>query len=588
MMGNPLQKALRVSDEGNANLLRASAWMCAFRLAAFLPVILLAMIANEMVVRSAGANAQDVPLLPYLVAAAALVVVMFLAYWVSYKSKYLSAGDEDARMRIALAERIRRLPMSYLGKRDLSDFTSAVMDDVDTVQGVLATSFVELVSGLLFALASIVCLFVVDWRMTLALAACLPLAALFMALSRLISEGQNKRNRAGRLQMSEAMQEYLENMQELHALNLMNGYQGKIRRASRKLVPGLVLYELLAGLGISFGENFLRCGMGVVIVYGAARMASGDLGTFEFLLFLFASVRLYEPLCVAIERLGAIIHALVASQRIGEILDHPVQEGDGDVHPRAYDLEFDHVTFAYGEDDVIHDVSFTAPQGQTTALVGPSGCGKSTLCRLAARFWDVDRGTVRMGGIDIGGIDPETLLRSYAFVFQDVVLFDDTIANNIRIGRAGATDEEVREVARAACCDEFVEKLPHGYETIVGENGRTLSGGQRQRISIARALLKDAPIVLLDEATASVDPENETHIQQALGALVKNKTVLVVAHRLRSVAGCDHIVVLQEGTVVEEGVHEQLMGAKGLYSRLFALQTKSTSWSAGRDGNGVR
>ena len=327
----------------------------------------------------------------------------------------------------------------------------------------------------------------------------------------------------------------------------------------------------------------MRIGLGLVIIFGSKMLVAGDISLFKFLVFLYAAVRIYEPFSSACEHLGDFIASLVGAGRVNALLLEEEQEGE-DVALSQFDITFNHVSFAYNEKEVLHDVSFVAKQGEITALVGPSGSGKSTLTRLAARFWDVKDGAVLVGGKDVKKIAPEKLLANYSIVFQDVVLFNDTIYNNIRIGKAGATEEEVYAAARLAACDEFIERLPDGYQTVIGENGKTLSGGERQRLSIARAFLKDAPVVLLDESTASIDPENETKIQQAIGKLIENKTVLIIAHKLRSVVDCDKIVVLNEGGLAEEGTHETLMAENGLYHRLYTLQNESLAWKVNARG----
>lgn len=347
----------------------------------------------------------------------------------------------------------------------------------------------------------------------------------------------------------------------------------------KKIIPGLVLHELLAGLSISISYNVMRIGLGFVIISGSMLLASDKISLITFLIFLFVAVRIYEPLTKACEMLGEMIYSLVSAKRIRDLLDCPEQQGQEDIQIGQYDITFDHVSFGYNQENVIHNVSFTAKQGQITALVGPSGCGKSTLCKLAARFHDVIHGEVQIGGINVNEIAPETLFKNYSMVFQDVVLFNDTIYNNIKIGKENATREEVIAAAKLAQCDEFIDRLPMGYDTIIGENGKTLSGGERQRLSIARAFLKDAPVILLDESTASIDPENETKIQEAIGKLIKDKTVLIIAHKLRSIVECDKIVVLKEGHLVEEGTHNELLRQSGLYHRLYSLQNESMDWT---------
>ena len=337
--------------------------------------------------------------------------------------------------------------------------------------------------------------------------------------------------------------------------------------------------ELATGVFVCSAQAFLRLGLATTVLTGGALLLAGELSFLYFLGFLFAAARLYDPLGVVLQNIAATFNPKLQIERMRSILEQPVQTGTENFHPDRYDITFDHVSFAYREGaGVLEDGSFTARQGEVTALIGPSGGGKSTACRLAARFWDVTGGKVSLGGTDVSTVDPETLLRSYSMVFQDVVLFRDTVMENIRLGRRGATDEEVLEAARAAQCDEFIRKLPQGYQTVIGENGSTLSGGERQRISIARALLKDAPVVLLDEATASLDVENESAVQTALSRLLRGKTVLVIAHRMRTVAGADHIVVLEDGHVVQQGTPAELMEQGGLYRRMVELQSESARW----------
>lgn len=375
------------------------------------------------------------------------------------------------------------------------------------------------------------------------------------------------------------MQEYLENIKVLRTSPKMEYYQKLLAAKIKKIIPGLVLHELLAGLSISISYNVMRIGLGFVIISGSMLLASDKISLITFLIFLFVAVRIYEPLTKACEMLGEMIYSLVSAKRIRDLLDGPEQQGQEDIQIGQYDITFDHVSFGYNQEDVIHNVSFTAKQGEITALVGPSGCGKSTLCKLAARFHDVKHGEVQIGGINVNEIAPETLFKNYSIVFQDVVLFNDTIYNNIKIGKENATREEVIAAAKLAQCDEFIDRLPMGYDTIIGENGKTLSGGERQRLSIARAFLKDAPVILLDESTASIDPENETKIQEAIGKLIKDKTVLIIAHKLRSIVECDKIVVLKEGHLVEEGTHNELLRQAGLYHRLYSLQNESMDWT---------
>lgn len=571
-------KIFHLSKEGSKAIVQAGIWLALFNLAALLPVILLAMASEKMITLYYADSEAKISLLPYALALAVILAVMFVTYKVAYHKEYLTSGQEEYKLRMELADKLRRLPLSFLGMRDLSDVTGVIMDDVQTMSHVLSQTAAELIGGMITGIVSLLMLFVYDWRLALYLAACLPVVILVMSLSRKISEGTNKKNRNKKLSVSAGLQEYLENIMLLRTTEAMEDYQQGLNKKIKRIIPGLVLYELLAGLSISVSYNVMRIGLGLVIIFGSGMLAAGEISLFKFLIFLYAAVRIYEPLTSACEHLGDFIASLVGAGRVTKLLEEPEQGGSENVSVSSFDIRFDHVSFAYNNEEVLHDVSFTAKQGEITALVGPSGSGKSTLARLAARFWDVKSGTVSIGGEDLRKIAPEQLLKNYSIVFQDVVLFNDTIYNNIKIGKEDATEEEVYAAAKLAACDEFIARLPDGYQTLIGENGKTLSGGERQRLSIARAFLKNAPVILLDESTASIDPENETRIQQAISRLIENKTVLIIAHKLRTVAGCDKIVVLEQGNVAEEGTHDALMKENGLYHRLYTLQNESLIW----------
>ncbi len=569
----------RLSAAGSKSIAKATLCMTIFNLATLLPVVLLTWVTDDMLNHMFGYSQGSVPFAIYFVASLILIGIIFITYRMTYRKKYYTSGKEDMRLRMELADKIRKLPLSYLGKRDLSDLTGIIMDDVAVTANTLSNVLTELFSGLLSGIIALIILFIYDWRLSLSLSACLPLVAVAMALCKLISEGTNKKNKQKKLDISYGLQEYLENIKVLRTSEKMKEYQSNLSRKIKKIIPGLVLHELLAGLSVAISYNLMRIGLVVVIIVGAVLLASGQISVTVFLLFLFVAVRIYEPLTKACEMLGELIYSLVSAKRISDLLDYPEQQGKNNFFANRYDVSFEHVIFGYNQENVIKDVSFTAKQGEITALVGPSGCGKSTICKLAARFWDVDKGRVSIGGRDVNSISPESLLKNYSIVFQDVVLFNDTIYNNIKIGKENATKEEILAAAKMAQCEEFIQRLPEGFDTLIGENGKTLSGGERQRLSIARAFLKDAPIVLLDESTASIDPENETKIQQAIGKLIRNKTVLIIAHKLRSIVDCDKIIVLNEGGVVEEGTHSELINTDGLYHRLYSLQNKSLEWA---------
>ena len=572
-----LSKIFRLSKEGTKTIIKASIWLAVFNIATFLPIVPLAKVSEQMMNYYFEGNQGQIAFIPYIALLLLILILMFVSYKVAYHKEYLTAGEEEYKLRMELADKLRRLPLSFFGRRELSDVTSVIMDDVQTVSHILSQSAAELLSGLISGCVAVIVLFFYDVRLTVCLAACLPVAVIVMALSRKISEGTNKKNRVKKLEVSDGLQEYLENIKLLRTTDMIHEYQKGLETKIKRLIPGQVLYELLAGLSIAVSYNVMRIGLGLVIIFGSKMLVYGEISLFKFLVFLYAAVRIYEPFTSACEHLGDFIASLVGAGRVNELFEEEEQDGlQADL--KHFDITFDNVSFAYNEKEVLHDVSFVAKQGEITALVGPSGSGKSTLTRLAARFWDVKDGKVLIGGKNIRKIAPEDLLANYSIVFQDVVLFNDTIYNNIKIGKAGATQEEVYAAARLAACDEFISRLPDGYQTVIGENGKTLSGGERQRLSIARAFLKDAPVILLDESTASIDPENETKIQQAIGRLIKNKTVLIIAHKLRSVVDCDKIVVLDEGELVEEGTHKELMAQKGLYNKLYNLQCESLAW----------
>ena len=423
-------------------------------------------------------------------------------------------------------------------------------------------------------------MFAINWRMALSVLWVLPAAVLLTAGSKKLQDLCGTKNILAKRAVADNIQECLETIRDIKACSrqeeYLKGLDGKLEYAERCAIRS----ELATGVFVCSAQAFLRIGLATTVLAGAGLLIRGELSFLYFLGFLFAAARLYDPLGLVLQNIAATFNAKLQINRMRAILEQPVQTGAETCEPENYDIVFDHVKFAYRENEgVLDDVSFTAKQGEVTALVGPSGGGKSTACKLAARFWDIQGGTITLGGIDISKVDPEVLLKHYSFVFQDVVLFRDTILENIRLGRRGATDEEVYAAAKAARCDEFIRQLPEGYQTMVGENGSTLSGGERQRISIARALLKDAPVILLDEATASLDVENETEVQEAISRLVKNKTVLIIAHRMRTVTGADKIIVLSDGRVAEQGRPEELYGKNGIYTHMVKLQTESQSWA---------
>ena len=508
----------------------------------------------------------------------AFVILSFVTHLQQYHATYGLVYNEVKSTRLSLAERLRKLPLGYFGKRDLADLTETLMGDVNRMEHVWSHVLGYLYGAYISTAIIAVCLLVYDWRLTIACLWGVPVAFGLLFGTRKISARASERTKQAAFRVSDGIQEALENVREIRATNqearYLAGLNQKIDDHEKVTIQG----ELGTGIFVNAASVIMRLGVATTILAGASLILSGQIDFMLLFLFLLVITRVYAPFDQSLALIAELFVSQVSADRMNEIYDTPTAEGAEVFEPKGHDIVFDHVGFAYDKKKVLDGVSFTAREGEVTALVGPSGSGKSTCARLAARLWDVTEGTIRVGGVDISTVDPEALLTDYSMVFQDVVLFDDTVMENIRLGKRGATDEEVRAAAEAANCGEFIRRLPQGYDTPIGENGAKLSGGERQRISIARALLKNAPIVLLDEATASLDVENETKVQGALSRLLAGKTVLVIAHRMRTVAGADHIVVLENGHVAEQGTPAELMERGGLYRRMVELQSESARW----------
>ena len=508
----------------------------------------------------------------------AFVILSFVTHLQQYHATYGLVYNEVKSTRLSLAERLRKLPLGYFGKRDLADLTETLMGDVNRMEHVWSHVLGYLYGAYISTAIIAVCLLVYDWRLTIACLWGVPVAFGLLFGTRKISARASERTKQAAVRVSDGIQEALENVREIRATNqearYLAGLNQKIDDHEKVTIQG----ELGTGIFVNAASVIMRLGVATTILAGASLILSGQIDFMLLFLFLLVITRVYAPFDQSLALIAELFVSQVSADRMNEIYDTPTAEGAEVFEPKGHDIVFDHVGFAYDKKKVLDGVSFTAREGEVTALVGPSGSGKSTCARLAARLWDVTEGTIRVGGVDISTVDPEALLTDYSMVFQDVVLFDDTVMENIRLGKRGATDQEVRAAAEAANCGEFIRRLPQGYDTPIGENGAKLSGGERQRISIARALLKNAPIVLLDEATASLDVENETKVQGALSRLLAGKTVLVIAHRMRTVAGADHIVVLENGHVAEQGTPAELMERGGLYRRMVELQSENTQW----------
>ena len=507
------------------------------------------------------------------------LVLSFLTHLQQYQATYGLVYNEVKATRLSMAERLRKLPLGYFGKRDLADLTETLLGDVNRMEHVWSHVLGYLYGAYISTSLIAVCLFVYDWLLAIACLWGVPAAFGLLFGSRKIAARASERTKKAALRVSDGIQEALENVREIRATNQEELYLDRLNQKIDEHERIMTRGELGTGIFVNAASVIMRLGVATTILTGAGLILSGEINFMLLFLFLLVITRIYAPFDQSLALIAEMIISQVSADRITELYETPAADGNSKFTPNGHDIVFEHVHFAYDEKEVLHDVSFTAKEGEVTALVGPSGSGKSTCARLAARLWDITGGKILVGGIDISKVDPEVLLTDYSMVFQDVILFDDTVMENIRLGKRGATDAEVLAAAQAANCEEFVRHLPQGYDTPIGENGARLSGGERQRISIARALLKDAPILLLDEATASLDVENETKVQEALSRLLAGKTVLVIAHRMRTVEAADKIIVLSDGQVVEEGAPTELMSRDGLFRHMVELQRQSAGWS---------
>ncbi|MBR4557016.1 MAG: ABC transporter ATP-binding protein [Clostridiales bacterium] len=516
----------------------------------------------------------------YIICSIAILLLIAVTNFIQYNMTFLTTYKESGVRRTSLAERLRRLPLSYFGKKNLSDLTQNILGDCAQIETASSHWIPEIIGALISTTIVGLSLFIFfDWRMALASFWVIPVSLGIVLSCSGLEKKAVKKNAAVKLDMTDSVQECLESIRDLRANNAEDRYMEVLEGKIRKVEKMALFTELKMAVYVNSAAIILKFGIGTTAIVGGMLFARGDITLLTFFMFLMVVSRLYDPMQITLQNFAAVISVELQSERLDEVLSHEIQTGSEHKNNKGYDIVFDHVGFKYSDDtDVLKDVSFTAKQGEVTALIGPSGGGKTTISRLAARFWDVNEGKITLGGEDISKIDPETLLSDYSIVFQDVTLFNNTIKENIRIGREGASDEDIRRAAKLANCEEFINKLPDGYDTFIGENGSELSGGERQRISIARAFLKDAPIILLDEATASLDAENETVIQEALSRLIKDKTVLIIAHRMRTIANADHIVVLKDGVVAEQGSPEELSAYDSIYSKMTRQQNISQNW----------
>ena len=570
-----IQKATASSKDGAVGLIKGII-ACAFQNMAFmLPTGLLYYLVKDLLGGDMGGKTVF-----YTVGCVICFALILITTWFQYNNTFFTTYEESGKRRLSLAERLRKLPLSFFGKKDLADLTSTIMADCEVLEKdcshYIPALFGSVISTIVIALG----LFAFDKAMALAALWVIPVSVLIIVLSYKVQDRAQQRNMSVKMACADGIQEYIETLRDLKANNAESSYLKGLRSKIRSVEKGAFKTEITTAVFVTSAGMVLKFGIATVALVGTSRLVSGKIDVLTLFMFLLVASRLYDPMQAALQNLAAVIAMRTNVARMNEILDHEIQQGSDTLTNKGSDITFDHVGFAYKSGEtVLSDVSFTARQGEVTALVGPSGGGKTTVSRLAVRFWDNQKGKITVGDMDISKVDPEKLMTLYSIVFQDVTLFNNTIMENIRLGRKGATDEEVLAAAHLANCDEFAEKLPDKWNTNIGENGCELSGGERQRISIARAFLKDAPIILLDEATASLDVENETAIQTALSRLIRNKTVLVIAHRIRTVAGADKIVVLSDGVVAEQGTPEKLLNKNGIFKRMADLQLQGQNWT---------
>ena len=573
-----LQRRFALSRQGAVDLIKGCAACVLQDISFMFPVGLLYSLVIDMM--SGGVAGSRI--LFYATGVLVCLALIFIATWFQYNATYLATYVESGVRRISLAERLRKIPLSFFGKKDLADLTNSIMGDCATLETAFSHYVPALAGSLISTTLIALCLFAYDWRMALAAVWVLPIAFAITLFSARIQEYFNRKAVAANVALESGVQECIESLRDLKANNAEDAYLKGLDEKIDASEKRHIITELGTALFVVSSTLILKFGIAAVALVGSALLIRGEIDVPLFFMFLLVVSRLYSPLEGALQNLAAVISTRTNINRMNEIMDHPIQTGSTRLTNAGCDIVFDHVGFAYNTGEtVLKDVSFTAKQGEVTALVGPSGGGKTTVSRLAARFWDINKGTITVGGMDISNVEPETLLSLYSIVFQDVTLFNNTIMENIRIGRKDASDEEVLAAARMANCEEFAARLPQGYDSMIGENGCELSGGERQRISIARAFLKNAPIILLDEATASLDVENETLIQSALSRLIKDKTVLVIAHRMRTVSSADKVIVLADGTVAEQGPPDELLRTGTIYPHMVELQRISRAGPAG-------
>lgn len=564
-----------LSKQGASDMIKAIISATISNIILMVPVALLYYLVRDYMAGNLGDK-----VLFYVAGCLITFVLIGISTYIQYNATFLSTYVESGVRRVTLAEKLRKIPLSFFGKKDLSDLTSTIMNDCAQMETASSHFIPELFGACISTALIAIGLFFFDWRMAIAALWVLPVSFLIVGCSGKVQKSLNKKQMVLKMACADGIQECLENVRDLQAYNTQEDYMKGLTAKIKAVEKHAIVTELGTAVFVGSSQMILKLGIATVALVGGVLLAKGELDILTFFMFLMVVSRIYDPMQVSLQNLAAVIASGVQSDRLDEILSHEVQDGTNTMKNDGYDIEFSNVGFSYETGDVVlKDVSFVAKQGEVTALIGPSGGGKTTVSRLASRFWDANRGSITVGGMDISKVDPETLMSLYSIVFQNVTLFNNTILENIRIGKMDATDEEVIAAAKLAHCDEFAEKLSDGWNTVIGENGSELSGGERQRISIARAFLKDAPIILLDEATASLDVDNETMIQESLSRLIKDKTVMIIAHRMRTVANADKIVVLKDGVVAESGTPSELDEKDGIYANMVKTQNLAADWA---------
>lgn len=574
-MVEKLQHKYALSEKGAKDMIKAMGASTLTDLCLMFPIGLLYYLVKDLM--SGGVSSGRVSF--YIVGIVVCLAIIFLSTLLQYNATFLNTYIESGVRRISLAERLRKIPLSFFGKKDLSDLTSAIMADSAKLETASSHWIPQFVGSIISTVLIAISLFFFDWRMALASLWVLPISIIIILSSAKFENKLQQKHMNVQMACADGIQECLESVRDLKANNAEEKYLVGLDKKIKAVEKQTISKELGNALFNSSAKMVLKLGIATTAIVGGALLAKGSLDIITFFVFLLVVSHMYDPMMGTLDNLSAIISLNIESRRMNEILEHPIQTGSEKLSNNGYDINFNHVAFSYDKGkQVLKDVSFTAKQGEVTALIGPSGGGKTTVSRLASRFWDINKGDITVGGMDISKVDPETLMSLYSIVFQDVTLFNNSIIENIRVGCKEASDEQVIKAAKLAHCDEFAEKMSNGWDTLIGENGSELSGGERQRISIARAFLKNAPIILLDEATASLDVENETMIQEALSKLIQNKTVMIIAHRMRTVASADKIVVLKDGVVAQQGSPEHLIKVDGIYKHMSDMQMKTASW----------